>query len=298
MAKNVFCYITWDFNPIIYKFNIFGFELPIGWYGFLFALVFFIAQIVMTYIFKKDGKSMEDLDKLTINMLLGTVIGARLGHYLFYEWEYLFADPLKWFTSMITPPYAGLASHGGTIGIILAIYFYSRKRPDQPFLWVIDRIAIVASFAGLIRIGNFLNSEIYGVPTDLPWGVKFMAETNPQLLPIIPRHPTQIYEFLFCVLLFIITFWMWKKKRHFLSNGIIFCTFTILLFTFRFFIEFLKNDKSKFEASMSLNMGQMLSIPLVLGSAILLSYLHKKSKCLSNEVTGSEVSSKLVGNKQ
>lgn len=274
--------MTWDFDPIIFKFNIFGHEFPIGLYGVLFALVFVVAQMVMRYIFKKDGKSMGDLDQLTINIVLGTIIGARLGHFLFYEWEYLFSDPLNWFVRLIVPPYAGLASHGGTIGIILAIYFYSRKRPDQPILWVLDRIAIVAGIGGLIRIGNFLNSEIYGIPTDLPWGVKFMAEANPELLPIVPRHPTQIYEALFCVILFIITFWMWKNKRPILSNGVIFCTFSMLLFSFRFFVEFLKNDQSRFEANMSLNMGQVLSIPLVLCSTILLFYLHKKSKGTDN----------------
>jgi len=288
MTESIFSYITWDFNPIIFKINIFGLELPIGWYGFLFALVFVIGQMLMTYIFKKEGKSMKDLDQLTINTLLATVIGARLGHFLFYEWEYLLSDPLTWFTSLIIPPYAGLASHGATIGIILAIYFYSRKRLDQPFFWVLDRIVIVASFAGLIRIGNFLNSEVYGTPTNLPWGVKFMNETNPQLLPVVPRHPTQIYEFLFCVLLFIITFGMWKTKRRTLSNGIIFCTFTMLLFTFRFFIEFLKNDQSNFEANLSLNMGQMLSIPLVLGSTLLLFYLQKKPKA-SSAMSDSEI---------
>jgi prolipoprotein diacylglyceryl transferase len=289
MMTNVFSYITWDFNPIIFQFNIFGIEIPFSWYGLLFGLAFVLGQIVMKYIFTQERKPIEDLERLTINMLLGTVIGARLGHYLFYEWEYLFSDPLKWFTSLITPPYYGLASHGATIGILLAIYFYSRKRIDQPFLWVLDRIVIVASFAGLIRIGNFLNSEVYGTPTDLPWGVKFMNETNPQLLPIVPRHPTQIYEFLFCALLFIITFWMWKTKRQFLSNGIIFCTFTMLLFTFRFFIEFLKNDQSMFEATMSLNMGQVLSIPMILGSTILLFYLNKKSRTSSSQIDGSEV---------
>lgn len=282
MTKDIFCYLTWDFDPVIYKFKVLGNEFPIGWYGFLFALAFVVGQMVMTYIFKEEGKSKEDLEKLTVNMLLGTVIGARLGHYLFYEWESLFSDPLKWFANMIIPPYAGLASHGATVGIIMAIYFYSRKKTDQPFLWVLDRIVIVSSFAGFIRIGNFLNSEVYGIPTDLPWGVKFTAETNPQLLPIVPRHPTQIYEFLFCVLLFIITFSMWKMKRCFASDGIIFCTFAILLFTFRFLIEFLKNDQSTFEANMSLNMGQVLSIPLILGSTILLFY------CLNRKVEPSK----------
>jgi prolipoprotein diacylglyceryl transferase len=246
--------------------------------------------MVMRHIFKKDGKSTKDLDQLTINIVVGIIIGARLGHFLFYEWEYLFSDPLNWFIKLIVPPYAGLASHGGTIGIILAIYFYSRKRPDQPLLWVMDRIAIVAGIGGLIRIGNFLNSEIYGIPTDLPWGVMFMAETDPELLPIVPRHPTQIYEFLVCVVLFMITFWMWKQKRYSFPSGVIVCTFSILLFTFRFFVEFLKNDQSRFEAHMSLNMGQVLSIPLVLCSSILLFYLYKKSKA-NVDVAATEISS-------
>lgn len=278
MPDTVLGYIEWNFDPVIFEFNIFGHKFPVAWYGALFALAFVGGQMVLSYMFKKDGKSKADMESLTINVVLCSVIGARLGHYLFYEWEYLVTEPMKWLTNMITPPFAGLASHGGTIGVFLAVYLYSRKRPDQPFLWVIDRVAILASFAGFIRIGNFLNSEIYGIPTDLPWGVKFMAETNPGLLPIVPRHPTQIYEFLVCVLLFIITFWMWQKKRHILSNGIIFCTFTILLFTFRFFIEFLKNDQSMFEANLPFNMGQILSIPMVVCAAVLLIYLQLRSK--------------------
>ncbi len=127
MTKNVLCYLTWDFDPIIFKFNIFGHDFPIGLYGVLFASVFVVAQMVMSHIFKKDGKSTEDLDQLTINIVLGVIIGARLGHFLFYEWEYLFADPLNWFIRLIVPPYAGLASHGGTIGIILAIYLFKKK---------------------------------------------------------------------------------------------------------------------------------------------------------------------------
>jgi phosphatidylglycerol:prolipoprotein diacylglycerol transferase len=298
MIKNALCYVKWDFDPIVFKFSVFSHEYPIGFYGLLFALAFVVGNWVMGYIFKKEGKPQEDLEKLTTHMVLGTVIGARLGHYLFYEWERLFSDPLTWLVDMITPPYAGLASHGATVGIIFAIYLYSRKRPDQPILWVLDRVVIVVGFSGFIRIGNLLNSEIYGTPTDLPWGFMFMAESDPNLLPIVPRHPTQIYEFLFCMLLVIITFWMWKMKKNSVSDGIIFCTFTILLFTFRFFIEFLKNDQSNFEAGMSLNMGQILSIPMVLCALLLLLRLRKKPKTTFDAVIDSEVSSKLADNKR
>ena len=276
ILETALSYIVWDFDPIIYTFNIFGYKLPITWYGLMFAMAFLVGQQVFGYIFKTEGKPSSDLDSLTVYMVLGTVIGARVGHYVFYEWELLFSDPFRWFVSMIIPPFAGLASHGASIAIPIALYLYSRKKPDQPFFWILDRMAIVVSFAGLIRLGNFLNSEIYGLPTSLPWGVKFMNETDSRLLPVVPRHPTQMYEFLFCMLLFVITFLMWKYRRHLLPNGVIFCTFMILLFTFRFFVEFVKNNQSAFENDLSLNMGQLLSIPLVLGNIALMVYCFKR----------------------
>ena len=281
MVKTAFSYIVWEFDPIIYTFNIFGYKLPITWYGLMFAMAFLIGQQVFAYIYRKEGKPGSDLDALTVYMVLGTVIGARVGHYLFYEWQLLMEAPLSWFVNMIIPPFAGLASHGASIAIPVALYLYSRKRPDQPFLWLLDRMCIVVSFAGFIRLGNFLNSEIYGIPTDLPWGVKFMSETDPRLLPVVPRHPTQLYEFLFCMVLFAITFLMWKYRRHLLPNGVIYSTFMILLFTFRFFVEFLKNNQSAFESDYYLNMGQRLSIPLVLGSIALMVYCFKRKPKVS-----------------
>ncbi|MEL7148233.1 MAG: prolipoprotein diacylglyceryl transferase [Bacteroidota bacterium] len=274
----ILSYIEWDFDPIIFEFTLFGKEFPIAWYGFLFALAFLVGQQVFSYIFKKEGKPMKDIETITVYMVLGTVIGARVGHYLFYEWQLLFGDPLDWLINLVIPPFAGLASHGGVLGIIIAMYLYSRKKEDQPFLWVMDRIVIVGNFAGFIRLGNFLNSEIYGVPTDLPWGVKFMSETDPALLPIVPRHPTQLYEFLVNVVLFIATFWLWKKKRNQLPNGFIFFFFAIALFTFRFLIEYVKNNQSLFEAGMSLNMGQVLSLPMIIGGAVCLFLVMKRHK--------------------
>jgi len=213
-------------------------------------------------------------------MVVATIIGARLGHYLFYEWDYLFSSPLQWFLTMVTPPFAGLASHGATMAILIGIFLYARTKADQSFFWVLDRMVIGASFAGLIRLGNLFNSEIYGKPTDLPWGFMFLRETNPNLLPIVPRHPTQLYEFLFCMVLFIATFMMWKYRRHLLPNGVIASVFIIGLFTFRFLVEFLKNEQASFEQSMALNMGQLLSIPAVIFGVFIWIYAYRKKESL------------------
>ena len=268
--------IQWNIDPIIFTFRMGGFEMPFTWYGLFFAMSFLIGIQVSTYLLKKEGKPQSDLDALSIYILLATVIGARLGHYLFYEWEYLLNSPLQWFLTMITPPFAGLASHGATIAILISIYLYARTRADQSFFWVVDRIVIGVSFAGLIRLGNLFNSEIYGKPTELPWGFVFLRETNPNLLPLVPRHPTQLYEFLFCMLLFAVTFMMWNYRRHILPNGVIAAVFIIGLFTFRFFVEFLKNEQVSFEQSMALNMGQLLSIPAVLFGILILVYAYRK----------------------
>jgi len=268
--------IYWNVEPIMFTLKIGSFEMPFSWYGFFFAMAFLIGQQVVAYLYKKDNKPKTDIDSLTIYILIATILGARLGHYLFYEWEFLFNSPLQWFLTLITPPFAGLASHGATIAILIGIYLYSRKKADQSFLWVVDRLVIGASFAGLIRLGNLFNSEIYGKPTDLPWGFVFLRETNPNLLPLVPRHPTQLYEFLFCMVLFVVTFMMWKYRRHLLPDGVIAAVFIIGLFSFRFIVEFLKNEQVGFEQSMTLNMGQLLSIPAVLFGILILIYAYRK----------------------
>lgn len=269
-------YVTWDFSPEIITLNPLGFEITIAWYGLLFAMGFIIGQQILFYIFKKDGRPASDVEMLTIYVVIATVIGARLGHFLFYEWEFLLAAPWEWFKRLVTPPFSGLASHGATIGILLALYIYSRKKADQSFLWVVDRVVITVSLGGaFIRLGNLLNSEIYGKPTDVPWAFLFVRETDPSLLPVVPRHPTQIYEALFCLFLLALTFYLWKYKRHIIPEGFISGIFIVFLFSFRLAVEFLKVDQVGFESGMVLNMGQVLSIPAIIAGIIILIYSYR-----------------------
>lgn len=277
----MFAYIVWNVNPDIYTFHVNGSELPLRWYGVLFACGFLVAQQVLYYIFRKELKPSGDVDKLTIYLVVGTVIGARLGHYLFYEWELLLQAPGTWFLSLITPPFAGLASHGGTIGILLAIYFYARQKSDQSFLWVVDRIAVAAPLTGaFIRLGNLMNSEIYGEQTSLPWGFIFQRETDPSLLPLVPRHPTQLYELLAYLILFAYIFYLWRYKRNGMPTGTITAIVLIVLFSSRFLIEFLKNNQSGFENELALNMGQLLSIPAIIMGIVILIMIYRKDRAI------------------
>jgi phosphatidylglycerol---prolipoprotein diacylglyceryl transferase len=287
MLDFIFASVTWDIAPALFTIKIASFELPITWYGLLFALGFLIGQKVISYIFKVEGKLEKDVDSLTIYAVIGTVVGARMGHYFFYEWPLMLNSPMEWLTGMIIPPFAGLASHGAGVAIFPCLYLYSRKRPDQPFLWVVDRVVIPGAIVGtMIRLGNLFNSEIYGKPTDLPWAFRFVRETDPNLLPVVPRHPTALYEALFCIFLFALTFYIWKTKRNQVGNGFSGGLFMILLFTFRFLVEFLKNRQSAFEDTMTLNMGQLLSIPAIILGIIMLVYSFKSKREQMNELAG------------
>jgi len=194
--------IVWDIDPTII--NIGSFELR--WYGLMFAAGFLLGYQVIVHVFKKENKPEKDLDALLLTMIIATVLGARIGHYVFYEGHRFFEAPGTFIWDMLIPPYAGLASHGAFIGIPIALWLYSRKRPDQPFLWIIDRIAITVALAGFfIRFGNLMNSEIVGKPTDVPWAFTFMKNME---YAKIPRHPSQLYESLSCLVLFIILFFI------------------------------------------------------------------------------------------
>ena len=237
---------------------------------------------VMTYIFKKEGRPIEQADQLLLYAMVATVVGARMGHYFFYEFPLLQADPMRFFVQMITPPFSGLASHGAAVGLFLAFYLYVRKNPNQSYLYVTDRMVIVASLAGFfIRMGNLMNSEIIGKPTDLPWGFKFFRdyEFNPMGDPamVMARHPSQFYEALSCLVIFTFLMWFWSLKKAKTQEGLMTGIFMVVLFGLRFFYEFLKENQSDFENQMALNMGQILSIPSVIFGLIVLFYSYKKA---------------------
>lgn len=255
-------YIIWDVNPEIFTIpQLLGSgPFPVRWYGLLFAAGFLIGQQIMIRVFKNEKKPLEDIDALTLYMVISTVVGARVGHFLFYEPEVLFKNPLE----VILPPYAGLASHGAVVGIIIGLFLYSksRKLTGQTFLWVADRMVIVIALAGsFIRLGNLMNSEIVGRPTDVPWGFIFMKNTE---FLQIPRHPAQLYESISCFILFFVLLGLWNKFKEKTPRGLLLGVFFVWVFTLRFLYEFLKENQEAFEANYALNMGQILSIPVVI----------------------------------
>jgi len=372
----LFNYIIWSPNPEIFP-TIDWIE--VRWYGLLFAAGFILSQQLMYYIFKVEGKPQKDVDSLTLWMIISTIIGARLGHVLFYEPMRYLKDPI----SILKTWEGGLASHGATIGILTAIYLYvnylvdinpfkgkftwkKRKRPGQSFLWVVDRIVICVALTGaLIRFGNFLNAEIIGIPTRSNYGVVFARDVvdrleympqidevkvlkdvtreidengyvpveieilfnksvnNPKIVnqivktniktilsnyeyvtlhiyeppgnvisfetnqnskgqqmaliktKAIVRHPAQLYESISTFLIFVFLLILWNRKKGQLPEGLLFGTFLIILFGLRFLYEFVKENQVEFEDSMSLNMGQILSIPLVLAGIWILLNLKK-----------------------
>lgn len=262
-------YIVWDVDPEIFSIG----PLSIRWYGLLFALGFLIGMQIMTYIYKKEGKPEEDTDTLLIYMVISTVLGARLGHFIFYEPEAFMQNPFQVFM----PPFAGLASHGATIGILLALWLYSRRegsrKTGQTFLWVTDRIVITVALGGaFIRLGNLMNSEIIGRQTDLPWGFIFMnADYRGLTEPFkVPRHPAQLYESLSCFVLFFFLLWFWNRHKEKTPRGSMLGIFLIWVFTLRFLYEYVKENQVAFEDTLFLNMGQILSIPAVLLGAYFL----------------------------
>lgn len=263
--------ITWDVSPEIFSLG----PITIRWYGLLFAASFLIGFQLMTKIYADEKKSEKDLNDLLWYMLIGTVVGARLGHCLFYNPEYYLSHPLE----ILMTWKGGLASHGAAIGIVYAMYLYSKKKKGMSFLWVMDRVVITVALAGFfIRMGNLMNSEIIGSVTDVPWAFKFVNAYVSD--PMLPRHPAQLYEALSYLSIFIILFTIYKKSYKTIKDGYIFGLFLVLIFCARFIIEFFKENQSAFEQGMILNMGQLLSIPLILWGLYLL-FINNKSSIKS-----------------
>lgn len=259
-----FLIIPWNVNPEIFRIG----DFAVRWYGLLFASGFVFGYYLMRRIFRNEGLADATLDRLTVYVAIATIVGARLGHCLFYEPEYYLARPIE----ILKVWNGGLASHGAAIAIPIALWLFARKE-RRPFIWALDRVVVVVALAGaLIRLGNLMNSEIYGIETNLPWGFVFLRNGE-----IAPKHPTQIYEALAYLTIFGILMRIYWKNLGKQKPGLLFGLFLILVFGFRFFIEYVKEDQVDFEAGMTLNMGQWLSIPFVLiGIAILVwAYRHK-----------------------
>lgn len=261
---DIFASIVWNVSPEILQIG----PIHIRWYGLLFALGFILGYTILSWIFKIENKSPKALDSLTIYLVLGTVIGARLGHCLFYEPDYYLSNPIE----ILYVWKGGLASHGAGIGILLALFVFQYRFKDIKLMWVFDRVVIpVALAAFLVRMGNLFNSEIIGKPSDLPWAFIFTSVDN------IPRHPSQLYEGISYLIIFIIIFLIYNKYRTNLPEGRLSGIFLILLFSARFFIEFFKETQADFEKSLPLYMGQILSIPFVLLGIYFLILSFKKN---------------------
>lgn len=263
--------IVWNWDPTCFMLG----SLDIRWYGLMWALAILAAERVCHFTFKHEGLPPRTLESAFIWIVLGTFIGARVGHCLFYEPETYLPEPWRIITDIRD---GGMASHGATIGIILGIWFFV-KRNHLPFIWGLDRIAIVAPLSGaIIRLGNLFNSEIVGYATDAPWGFKFVyhdarqawmqfgGDVPAEIIDMIPaRHPAQLYEAICYLLTFVIILTLYYRKdlgRR--RPGMLFGIAMIGIFLTRFFLEFLKERQVDFEAGMALDMGQLLSIPFII----------------------------------
>ncbi len=269
--------INWNVDPALFRIGgEDGFE--IRYYGLFFAISFFLGYKIFSRIFTREGVSLKVLDKLLIWVLIATVVGARLGHVFFYEWDDYKDDLWR----ILNIREGGLASHGAAIAIVLTLIIFWRKMlKDKPMLWIFDRVAVPISLAGFfIRMGNLFNHEIMGVKTDVPWAFKFKYwPENPFNPGPFPRHPAQLYEALCYLAIFGLLWWLFFKKKMYRKTGFLFGLFLSLLFGARFLVEFVKEHQADAISEDSfLNMGQYLSIPLVLVGIYLMirSFKHEE----------------------
>jgi prolipoprotein diacylglyceryl transferase len=249
--------MIWNIDPVFFSIG----SLSVRYYGLCFMLAFLCGYCLINWIYREEKQPIASLDSLFTYMFLGTIIGARLGHVLFYQPDWYFNHP----SEILKIWHGGLASHGAAIGIFIALWLFQRKHQEQKLIWVISRVCIAIALAGFfIRLGNFFNSEIYGVPTDLPWSVIFLRESAE------PRHPTQLYESLSYLGIFGIMFSYYYKHRAESNSYFLLGFFFIAVFTARFILEFTKDYQAEFEAGLPLHIGQLLSIPLILIGAYLI----------------------------
>lgn len=280
-------YIIWNVDPVLFHLG----NLEVRWYGLFWAIGLYLCWLVNERMYRHENCPAEWADKMFIYMALGVIIGARIGHCWFYEWH-LTNDPIQIFgwTFHYRNPYiehpllllkiweGGLSSHGGGIGLIIAAFLLNHFRFSKypqfqtSWIWILDRLCLgVCITATLIRLGNLFNSEIYGSPTDLPWGFVFVRNGETE-----PCHPTQIYEMLYCLVAMAVTWPMYWKTDARRREGLLFGVFLLIVFVTRFLLEFIKNDQEAFEAGHVLNMGQLLSIPFILLAIFLIIRAYKR----------------------
>ena len=264
-------YITWAVSP-----EIISSPISIRWYSLMFAIGFMVGYDIVARMFRREGAPEKWLGILLIYVVIATIVGSRLGHVFFYEWDMYKQNPIE----ILYIWEGGLASHGGTIGIIIAVILFSIFTTKRNPLWTFDRLVIaIALVGGLIRIGNLFNSEIYGTATSLPWGFMFVNSREwHQLYEGQACHPTQIYEALCYFALFGLLMCMYWKKNAQERPGLIMGVFLIGIFTPRFLIEFIKNDQVAREATMTLNLGQQLSIPFIILGVALVVYSFSRPR--------------------
>ena len=262
-------YFVWSVNPIAFEFG----SVRVFWYGILFATAILSGLEYMKWVYKKEARDVDSLETLFIYIVIGIVVGARLGHCLFYDPAYYLANPMKIFAVWE----GGLASHGGGAGVILALWLYTKKYKLN-FLWLIDRIAIpTALFGFFVRMGNFMNSEIVGKPTEVPWAIVFARVDS------LPRHPAQLYEGISYLLIFFILTYIYKRKEKLVqARGFLFGLFLVLIFTVRFLVEFVKKQQAMYEHTFALSTGQDLSIPFLVIGLFLIVWSVKRNNAVSN----------------
>ena len=258
---------VWDVDPVIWNIG----PLAIRWYSLSWIAAFVIGYQIFRWINDREERTEHDLDSLFVFMLLGALIGARLGHCLFYHPLHYLANPID-IIAFCKGGVSGLASHGGAIGILVALYLYVRKHPDRSYLPLVDRVVVPTALGGaFIRLGNFFNSELYGQVSDLPWAVVFARVDN------LTRHPAQLYESLSYFLIFGVLLWAYRRAGKETPPGRLLGLFLALIFSARFVIEFVKLRLSAYGADMPISTGQMLSTPMVIAGLALLAYSMRVS---------------------
>jgi len=243
-------YFVWNADPILFSFG----PLQVHWYGLLFAIAILLGLEFMKWVYRRENKDESTIEPLFLYTVIGIVIGARLGHVLFYDPNYYFSHPLKIFAIWE----GGLASHGGGLGVLIALYYGSKKYKID-FLWLIERLVMpTALFGFFVRMGNFMNSEILGKPSELPWAIVF------QRVDMVPRHPVQLYEAFSYLLIFFVLTYIYKRYYKRVPKGFLFGLFLLFVFGARFLLEFVKVRQADYSLGIDLTTGQLLSIPFFL----------------------------------